>query len=274
MTVAVITPVAGRTDHLTRLLDGLTRQHRPPDETIVVDLAPYEPAVRRCTAGRPGVRRVTLRTDTSGALPLAAARNLGATKTDCDLLVFLDVDCIPDSDLVAAYEDGLHRRPHALVCGPVRYLRQDWLDGGWTTDRRRLDAMSDASPARPRPVDLTDSDDHELFWSLSFGVTSTTWAAVGGFDPAYVGYGAEDTDFAMRARDRGVRLAWIPDGVAYHQWHAPSRLDPARLGELVANARRYRQRWGCWPMAGWLAELHQHGAICFVPDADVLYVHG
>ena len=59
MTVAVITPVAGRTDHLTRLLDGLTTQHRPPDETIVVDLAPYEPAVRRCTAGRPGVRPVS-----------------------------------------------------------------------------------------------------------------------------------------------------------------------------------------------------------------------
>ena len=77
----------------------------------------------------------------------------------------------------------------------------------------------------------------------------------------------------MRARAIGVRLAWLPDGVAYHQWHPPSRLDPARLGELIANARRYKDRWGSWPMHGWLEELHQRGAIMFVPAADVLHVH-
>jgi GT2 family glycosyltransferase len=275
MTIAVITPVAGRTTHLARLLDGLATQRRHPDEIVVVDLAPHDPAVRDCTAGWTAVRRLPLHPDASGALRLAAARNLGAASTDCDLLVFLDADCIPAGDLIASYEDGLRRRPHALVCGPVRYLRQQWLEScGDPADDRRLDALSDAPSARPHPVALTDGDDHELFWSLSFGVTSSTWTAIGGFDPAYVGYGAEDTDFAMRARARGVRLAWIPDGVAYHQWHPPSRLEPGRLGELVANARRYRQRWGCWPMAGWLTELHQRGAICFVPDADVLDVHG
>jgi hypothetical protein len=139
-----------------------------------------------------------------------------------------------------------------------------------------LDAWSDAPIARPVPEGhgVRLGDDHELFWSLSFGVTSSTWAVIGGFDPAYVGYGAEDTDFAMRARALGIGLAWIPDGTVYHQWHPPSRLEPARLGELVANARRYRQRWGRWPMAGWLSELHQRGAICFVPDADILHVHG
>ena len=78
-------------------------------------------------------------------------------------------------------------------------------------------------------------DDHELFWSLSFGVSAATWDVLGGFDTGYVGYGAEDTDLAYRARSLGRSLAWFGGGTAFHQWHPPSRLDPARRG---AGAQR------------------------------------
>jgi GT2 family glycosyltransferase len=274
MTIGVITLVAGRTDHLTRLLDGLSRQRRPADEIVVVDMAPHDPVVERCTTGRDRVRRLAMASAHASGLPLAEARNIGAAATACDLLVFLDVDCIPDPHLVACYEDGLHRRPDRLVCGPVRYLREGWREGCAECTPEELDAWSDPPPSRPRPLELTDSGSHELFWSLSFATTASTWSTIGGFDPAYVGYGAEDTDFAMRAKTLGVDLAWMSDGVAYHQWHPPSRLDPERLDELVANARRYRHRWGCWPMTGWLNELDRAGAVRFVPDRDVLEVRG
>ena len=92
----------------------------------------------------------------------------------------------------------------------------------------------------------------------------------GGFDADFVGYGGEDTDLAERARRLGVPLAWFDGGTAFHQWHRPSRLDPARTAELVGNAHRFRRRWGRWPMEGWLRELAVAGRRRLRPGRDVL----
>ena len=122
----------------------------------------------------------------------------------------------------------------------------DWnRDLGTTTattaprSRRRRPPPPQPVPARPpaaRPPSTTLDDRHHLFWSLAFGVTAATWDDLGGFDTGYSGYGAEDTDFAMRARRHGVEMAWFAGGTAFHQWHPPTRHDPARL----AGDRRQR----------------------------------
>jgi len=106
----------------------------------------------------------------------------------------------------------------------------------------------------------------------SFGVTGELWTRLGGFDERFVGYGAEDTDLAWRARELGVPLAWFGGGVVYHQWHVPARDDRRRIPELVANARRFHARWGRWPMDGWLTELHRRGWVRFDPRHDLLVV--
>ena len=69
-------------------------------------------------------------------------------------------------------------------------------------------------------------DDHERFWSLSFGVRRPTWELLGGFDDGFVGYGAEDTDLGLRAAELGIPLAWFGGGTAFHQWHPPTRHRP------------------------------------------------
>lgn len=269
--IAVLVIAADRRDHLRRLLDGVADQVRPPDDVIVVDLRPGADAPRRASPAR-HVALHGARAD--GPLHLAAGRNLAAASTSCDRLVFLDVDCLPAPDLVARYVEALDTHPDAIAGGPVRYLRPDWLE---RCDHRRptveqLDGGSDHPPARPRvaPGSVQRGDDHTLFWSLSFGVTRTTWDRVGGFDDSYVGYGAEDTDFALRARAAGVGLAWFGGGTAYHQWHPPSRDDPDKLDELIANAHRFRRRWGSWPMSGWLETLRRDGVVRFDDTGDLL----
>ena len=268
MTTSVLTLAGGRSVHLGRLLDGLDRQSVAADEVVVVDLGGDE-RLDDVIAGR--ARRLPYGTDPMGDLHLAGARNHAARSAQGDLLVFLDVDMVPAGDLVARYRDVLTAHPGALACGPVRYLRAGWLDTADPADEAQLDGASDHPAARPSPSTGVELGmDHELFWSLSFGATRRTWRRLGGFDEGYRGYGAEDTDLGMRARARGIPLAWFAGGVAYHQWHPPSRLDSRHLTALVANARRFRARWACWPMRGWLEELHELGRLRFDAAADEL----
>ncbi|GAA4559083.1 galactosyltransferase-related protein [Pseudonocardia xishanensis] len=243
-----MTIVAGREEHLARQQQALARGTAVTH--VVVGMGP-----------QPG-STVTLQAD--GALPLARARNAGADialAEGAELLVFLDVDCIPGPTLVERYADAAARCGPTLLCGPVTYLPPG-----------STDLVPDPHPARPDPPDgaLVPEDRRELFWSLSFAVTGEAWHRSGGFCEEYRGYGAEDTDFALTARDRGLAMAWVGGAHAFHQHHPPTRHDPARVAEIVANARLFHRRWGTWPMTGWLQELAAAGAVEFDPTHDHL----
>ena len=268
MTVGVVIIAGERDEHLTRVLDALAVQHRPADRVVVADMADARGVLDRAPLG---VERVVVPT-AGGALPLGAARNAGAAHLDSDVLAFLDVDCIPGPAFVAEHAASLDVHPDALACGRVRYLRREWQVAGPAPD---LDGLSDPHPGRPAPDhDELDIDRHELFWSLNFAVRAPTWERLGGFDTGYRGYGAEDTDLGLRARRLGIPLLWVAGAGVYHQWHPPTRLDPDRRDEIVANARRFHDRWGTWPMVGWLDELAAAGTVRFDAAADVLEAVG
>ena len=277
-TSVVIIASADRSVRLHRALRSLARQRRRPDRVVVVQLGSEPLTIEPDDLDLDVDVDVVSSPATEAGLALGAARNLGAASSTADHLIFLDVDCIAAADLVDRYVDVLDAHPGILACGPVRYLREGWdADGrGATSDTALLHPHSDAHASRPVPVQgfVEVNDHHELFWSLTFGVTRDTWTRLGGFDERFVGYGAEDTDLAFRARSIGVALAWFDNGTAYHQWHPPSRIDPGRTSEIVANARRFHDRWGTWPMSGWLRELDELGRIEFDEGHDVLRVVG
>ncbi|MEE2032950.1 glycosyltransferase family 2 protein [Rhodococcus chondri] len=264
MKVAVITVVAHRSDHLQRQLEGIARSSRAPDEHVIVSMGdPEVPAV--VIAG--GSRAEVVMMDAGpGRLPVAAARNLGADTAlsrGAELLVFLDVDCIPAPDLTARYESAATAEySGALLCGPVTYLPPP-EPGGYDLDR--LDRSLAPHPARPCPPDgeIRDSTDHELFWSLSFAVSADTWRRIGGFCTDYCGYGGEDTDFGQQAAHAGVRLAWVGGAHAFHQHHPVSSPPVEHLDDILANAALFHHRWGWWPMQGWLDEFQDMGLIAY-----------
>lgn len=254
MRVAVITLVHGRHTHLRRQAEGLRAGSRVPDLHVVV--AMDDPGVPALV---PDAVVVPLEADERG-LPLAAARNAGvaaARARGAELLVLLDVDCIPGPDLVARYAaagvDG-------LLCGPVAYLPPAGPDGYPLPE---LDRLATPHPARPvpRPGEVLPVQDPDLFWSLSFACTPSTWDRVGGFCDRYAGYGAEDTDFARSAASAGVPMWWVGGAVAYHQDHGPSGATADHLDDLLRNGRVFAERWGRWPMTGWFEELQQQGLV-------------
>jgi GT2 family glycosyltransferase len=198
-------------------------------------------------------------------LPIARGRNHGAAaalREAAELLVFLDVDCIPDTELIGRYHDTAERPRYAdaLLCGPVTYLPPP-DPRGYLLDE--LPAHIDPHPARPNPPDdeIVGTTDYALFWSLSFAVTVSTWTRIGGFCERYRGYGGEDTDFAQCAAAQGVSMHWVGGAHAFHQFHPTADPPVQHVDDIVRNARVFHRRWGWWPMQGWLAGFEQAGMI-------------
>lgn len=264
--LSVLTITADRTDRLATMLAAIERSTRRPDEVVAVsmsaddDLAPLRerhPELR--------TERLLPRGD---RLPLAAARNRAARLARGERLVFLDVDCAPTPTALDRLEQAL-ARDDAVVMGGVGYLPEHAPP---PTDPDAVAHLAAPHPARPHPPrGLTTAEDPDLFWSLSFGVRRATFLErIGGFDEGYRGYGGEDTDLGRRIAAAGVPMRWVGDAVVLHQWHPGARPPLQHVRAIVANARRFRERWGDWPMRGWLDAFDALGIVEFRPDADVL----
>ncbi|WP_421729081.1 glycosyltransferase family 2 protein [Brevundimonas sp.] len=254
--LSVLTLVKNRALHLDRLIEGLDRSAYRPLELIIVDMSD-EPVEPRSRGGFP-TTTVPLAAE---GLPLAAARNLAAERARGDRLLFLDVDCIPTTGLAGRMDEAL-RDEDALVCAEVRYLAADAVHEDWTETGL-------AEAARPHPVrDFPTSGrryetNAGLFWSLTFGIRRDTFARVGGFDEGFEGYGAEDTDFGFRCREAGLPLVFIGGPGSFHQHHGVYDPPLQHFEPILENARRFRQRWGFWPMEGWLKAFAERGLVGF-----------
>ncbi|QUD81941.1 glycosyltransferase family 2 protein [Gordonia polyisoprenivorans] len=258
-TSAAITIVHGRHAHLERQLAGIAAATDRPEDHVVVAMG--DPEVADLVSGRTRTRVVELPTGL-GALPLARARNLGARTAlagGADILIFLDVDCIPGVEMFGRYRKAVREHPdgHLLFCGPVTYLHPG--------EEEDPESYTVPHPARPAPPDgsVIVDDRMELFWSLSFAITAADWRRSGGFCETYRGYGGEDTDFAFQAATRGFRIAWVGGAHAYHQHHPISDPPVEHLDEILCNARLFHDRWGVWPMLGWLHAFAAAGLIEF-----------
>ena len=251
---------APRSGHLRRQLHSLAGV--ADLRTIVVWIGDDEPPtlpaddVLRVPPGRSGLR-------------LAAARNAGADRavdSGAPLLVFLDADCLAAPDLLDRYAAAALAHPDAVLCGPVTYLEPG-------ADPELLSELTRPHAARPAPppgdVVLAGADDYALFWSLSFALTSDRWTSGPRFDERFEGYGGEDTDFAFGLREAGIPLAWVGGAHAYHQYHPTSSPPWQHLDDILRNGRLFAERWGRWPMDGWIAAFAERGAISWVDGSWV-----
>jgi N-acetylglucosaminyl-diphospho-decaprenol L-rhamnosyltransferase len=267
MRSAVITLAHGRHEHLLLQCAGLRHCTRTPDRHVAVAMG--DDRVRPLLARHaPGAEVLELAA-AEGSLPLARARNLGAERAlddGAELLIFLDVDCVPAPRLIERYEQAAAAAEHGLLCGPVGYLPPPPA-GGYRLER--LPAQACPHPARPVPREdeLRPAGDTRLFWSLSFAVAAADWRAVGGFCEEYRGYGGEDTDFAQLAVRAGLRMLWVGGAWAYHQHHAGQGPPVRHAREIVENANLFHSRWGWWPMEGWLDQFAERGVARFEPTS-------
>jgi N-acetylglucosaminyl-diphospho-decaprenol L-rhamnosyltransferase len=263
---SVLTIVRGRAGHLRNLILGLQQQTRYPDELVIAWMQP-EPVADLPDLGCP-IRHLHVPGD---RLPLAASRNAAAAAARNELLVFLDVDCIPSPNLVASYAEAAEQRP-GLFLGEVFYLPTGAAHQGWTFGD--LDRLGTVHPSKP-PIPLTgvrEEPNAGELWGLSFALSKEAYLSIGGMDEGFVGYGGEETDFASRFSATGLPVYWTANARAYHQHH-PIAVPPLQhFDDIVANATRFHRKHGRWCMDYWLGQLASFGLIAWTKEAQSVRV--
>lgn len=254
MNVSVCTLAHGRHAHLANLVRGLVLSQEPPAELVIAvmqderyDLPATPFPVRQIVLG-------------AGGIPLARGRNTAARAASGELLVFLDVDCIAHPALVADYARLAPRFPGVLM-GEVGYLPEGATRGG--IDHTCFDALARTHSERAGPPvgEAASCRDYRCFWSLNFALAAADFARAGGFDEGYEGYGGEDTDFGRVMVEAGLALWWVRGAKAYHQHHAHHMPPVHHLKSVLANALRFRDKWGEPTMQHWLRAFVLMGLI-------------
>ena len=186
-------------------------------------------------------------------LPLAAARNMGITATKTENVIFIDVDCLVSPTLFASLLMAL--QAENIIAAYPLYLPMVPDTGSYT----KLEPQAVPHPSREQ-IPFGQPVDHLLFWSLIFAIRKTTFERIGGFDESFIGYGAEDTDFAMMFHKAGVEQIFVRDYVL-HQYH--DKYDPPLnyFDSIIENASRYKQKWDVLPMQRWLKAFEEMGLI-------------
>ncbi|MEH3112340.1 glycosyltransferase family 2 protein [Pedobacter terrae] len=253
MNISLVTIVKNRRAALINMISGLECCSSKPAELVIIHMneEPYQ-----LPAATFPIRQQTV--NSLHHLPLAAARNAAMLLADYDQVVFLDADCIPAPDFLSVYYKAFNR-PDALISGRVRYLTAEAMK-----KNDLLEHMMEYSIADPVRENI-EQYSYELFWSLNFGCNKNTFKEIGGFDELFTGYGAEDTDFAFAAKAKSVPLMTI-NAMAFHQYH-PSYDPPMNhLLDIISNAKAFREKWGIWPMEGWLSKFERAGLVEWSQD--------
>ncbi|MCL3883915.1 galactosyltransferase-related protein [Marivita sp. GX14005] len=252
---SALTIARGREDHLRNVVLGLTRQSVPPAELVigVMQDALYEDLPE---TGFP-IRQIRIPGE---ELPLARARNAVAEAARGDVLVFLDVDCIPDPGLIADYTR--YAQPgRGLIMGEVAYLPAGAATGDWRYADFRAVAERHSDRQGPPPEGLRRCEDYRCFWSLNFTMHRSDWDRTGGFDERFVGYGGEDTDFGRQLHQIGMEIHWAKGACVYHQHH-PHCMPPIHhIPSILRNTAIFASKWGHRTMEHWLYAFRTMGLI-------------
>jgi len=245
MDISVIVPTYNSRDVLARTLQAVLAQDFPADryEVIVLDDGSTdgsEELVRRLE----NPARLTYHwRENQGR---SAARNAGARLARSPVLLFLDADVRPSAGFLAGHVR--HHLVHQRTGVQGRTLQDP--ESLTTTFMRATSLLPDLTIRRRQAL----SPVHVI--TRNFSVTAEAFWEVGGFDEAFVGYGWEDIELALRLRHAGVRLEYEPEALAYH--HHVQRLEDLlpKLRQAGEGAVYFWQKHGRSSWLGLFLEIH------------------
>ena len=209
--ISIVIPVKDRAGELRRCLASLTCLHYPQEklQVIVVDDGSSDDSAQ--VARQYGA--VLVPSGGTGRGP-AAARNVGASQANGEIIAFIDSDCTASqewlNELIPAFQDPAV----AAVGGQV-----DGMCTESAVDRYEA-VMSSLSIGSRERIGSSGSDTFYLP-SCNLLVRRTAFRSAGGFkDSMHVG---EDVDLTWRLRDAGWTITYLPAGRVLHEHRSTVR---------------------------------------------------
>ncbi len=221
MKVSAVVISHGHADELVRSLPALAPQ---VDELLVIANIPGSIPVQLPPHAR------VLEND----LPLsfAANANLGAARTEHELVLIANPDAVPEPDAVEVLRAFMEERPRCGVAGP----RMLYSDGTWQASRRSFPTVG-ATLVRRTPLRLLfpplrwqrrhylldDRPEEPVPADTMLGAFLLLRRAmldeIGGWDAGYRMY-CEDIDLNYRAAKSGWERWYVPAAVVHHEYAA------------------------------------------------------
>jgi len=125
----------------------------------------------------------------------AANRNCGASRSTGELLIFLDDDCIPDRNLIAAYQNA------ALMSLEIGVFE------GRISAEGEPSSFADA---------FVSNETGGYLWSCNFAIRRDLFLKINGFDARYPFAAMEDIDLHFRVKPFST-VAFLPDARVWHK---------------------------------------------------------
>ena len=259
--VSVVVPTYNRKRLLSAVLHSLQAQRYPTDqlEIIVADDGGNDGWGRmvRGFATRAPMRIQYLRQGRLG-FRAGAARNLGASAAEGDLLLFLDGDVVAHPSLVSEHVRFHLRWPERPVLGYVcahtclnAYKVSEVIAAAQTAEVDRLPLLPELrDSAYARVLDDLDmsAESWQLFFSNNVSMASSLFRKAGGFDEDFQGWGIEDNEFGYRLAAQGHRCVLNRRAIGFHIGTEGGVLNPflrpneQRFAELARNMRRFLEK--------------------------------
>ena len=235
MLISVIVATYNRPDALAAVLRSLRKQNDRQFEVVVADDGSRDETVevvRRTQAAFPVPLTHVWQEDTG--FRLAAVRNRATARARGQYLIYLDGDCVVRPNFVRAHRELAETR--WCVTGGRVLLSEAFTHQVLTTDIAIEDwSIANAAVAAlqgklNRAVALTrvplgplrklGARRWQRLRGCNFSAFRTDVERVNGFDECFQGWGFEDSDFAARLIESGVRLknGRLATNV-YHLWH-------------------------------------------------------
>ena len=200
--ITVAIPTLNRGATLIDTLRYLMAQEPPPDEILILDQTQqHSEAVEDTLSTWHAEGRIRWIRLPSPSVP--RAMNEGILAANCDKILFLDDDVLPEPGLVRAHKAALERDDVDLVAGRII---QPWEESG------KLRDTGSFSFAQEEPAWVNE------FIGCNFSLDRKLALAVGGFDENFVHVAYRfEAEFAYRLRQhhRG-RIYFEPNACVHH----------------------------------------------------------
>lgn len=235
MLISVVVATYNRPDALAAVLRSLGNQEDRQFEVVVADdgsRSDTEDVVKRAQATLPVPLTHVWQEDTG--FRLAAVRNRATAQARGDYLIYLDGDCVVRHHFVRAHRD-LAETGWCVTGGRVllseAFTHEALANGtaveNWSVADAAIAAIQgkvNRAMSLPRlplgPLRKFGARRWQRLRGCNFSAFRTDVEKVNGFDECFQGWGFEDSDFAARLIESGVRLknGRLATNV-YHLWH-------------------------------------------------------
>ena len=161
----------------------------------------------------------------SGRVGPADKRDLGAKRSTGDILVFLDDDSYPESNILEVANEYF-TDPSVIVVGGPGITPPS--DGFWQKVSSAVFLSKFTGGAPERYVSVGKSKEIDDWPSVNLMVKKDNFLSVGGFDCKY--WPGEDTKLCLKLKKTGKKLIYAPDMIVWHHRRSGILLHLRQIG--------------------------------------------